>query len=68
MKKFSIQLIALFFISFIAISCNKTTENANEDAKKEGSHPKLILTKEGVDNIRKNLGNVPIFDKTLAKS
>ncbi|QXP65672.1 alginate lyase family protein [Polaribacter sp. AHE13PA] len=66
MKKFSIQLIALFFISFIAISCNKTTENANEDAKKEGSHPKLILTKEGVDNIRKNLGNVPIFDKTLA--
>ena len=66
MKKFSIQLIALFFISFIAISCNKTTENANDDVKNEGSHPKLILTKKGVDNIRKNLGNVPIFDKTLA--
>ncbi|WP_165733158.1 alginate lyase family protein [Polaribacter sp. 20A6] len=66
MKKFSIQLIALFFISFIAISCNKTTENANDDVENEGSHPKLILTKKGVDNIRKNLGNVPIFDKTLA--
>ncbi|MDN3621146.1 alginate lyase family protein [Polaribacter undariae] len=66
MKKFSIQLIALFFISFIAISCNKTTENANDDVENEGSHPKLILTKQGVDNIRKNLGNVPIFDKTLA--
>ncbi|WP_373941335.1 hypothetical protein [Polaribacter sejongensis] len=26
----------------------------------------MILTKQGVDNIRKNLGNVPIFDKTLA--
>ncbi|MDP4600614.1 MAG: heparinase II/III family protein, partial [Polaribacter sp.] len=28
-------------------------------------HPKLILTKKGVENIRKNLGNIPIFDNTL---
>ena len=29
-------------------------------------HPNLILTKEGVKDIRANLGSIPIFDKTLA--
>ncbi|WP_082864311.1 alginate lyase family protein [Polaribacter atrinae] len=38
----------------------------SDNLKNEGSHPKLILTKQGVDNIRKHLGTVPIFDKTLA--
>lgn len=28
-------------------------------------HPNLILTKEGVDRIRTNLGSIPIFDKSL---
>lgn len=28
-------------------------------------HPNLILTKAGVENIRKNLGKVPLFDATL---
>jgi len=31
------------------------------------SHPNLILTKEGVAEIRKNLGTVPTFDRVLAK-
>ncbi len=31
-------------------------------------HPNLILTKKGVDNIRKQLGSIPIFDKTLAET
>ncbi len=30
-------------------------------------HPSLILTKEGVQKIRAELGNVPIFDATLEK-
>jgi hypothetical protein len=30
-----------------------------------GDHPKLILTKKGVEEIRKNLGTIPIFDNTL---
>ena len=30
------------------------------------SHPNLILTKEGVKEIRANLGKVPMFDKVLA--
>ena len=28
-------------------------------------HPNLILTKAGVENIRQNLGEVPLFDATL---
>jgi len=30
-------------------------------------HPNLILTKSGVEKIRKNLGKVPLFDATLQK-
>ncbi|WP_282074025.1 alginate lyase family protein [Polaribacter atrinae] len=66
MKEFSIKLAALFFMSFIYFSCNNTAESVSDNLKNEGSHPKLILTKQGVDNIRKHLGTVPIFDKTLA--
>ena len=31
----------------------------------EGEHPRLILTKEGVQQIRAELGTVPLFDATL---
>ncbi|WP_422859576.1 alginate lyase family protein [Flagellimonas sp. S174] len=31
------------------------------------SHPKLILTKTGVQKIRENLGKVPLFDASLQK-
>ena len=31
------------------------------------SHPNLILTKEGVTEIRKRLGTVPMFDEVVAK-
>ncbi len=30
-----------------------------------GTHPKLIMTKAGVEQIRAELGNVPLFDATL---
>ncbi len=30
-------------------------------------HPNLTLTKTGVESIRKELGNIPIFDETLAR-
>ncbi|MDO7086556.1 alginate lyase family protein [Pseudocolwellia sp. AS88] len=30
-----------------------------------GEHPNLIMTKSGVEKIRKNLGKVPLFDATL---
>ena len=31
-------------------------------------HPKLILTKAGVETIRKNLGQVPLFDASVAST
>ena len=31
------------------------------------NHPNLILTKKGVEEIRKNLGTVPMFDDVLAR-
>lgn len=48
-------LIVLFF--FLAVTfCN---------AQNKIEHPNLILTKKGVEQIRKELGNIPIFDATL---
>ena len=32
----------------------------------EGDHPRLIMTKAGVEQIRAELGTVPLFDATLA--
>ncbi|MEM7765249.1 MAG: heparinase II/III family protein [Pseudomonadota bacterium] len=32
-----------------------------------GEHPSLVLTKAGVAEIRQQLGNVPLFDQTLAR-
>ena len=32
------------------------------------NHPNLILTKEGVKEIKSQLGTIPVFDKTLAKT
>lgn len=65
--KFKLAIVILLMISF---SC-KEKETAVADNNKEVStsqeHPKLILTAQGVKDIRAQLGNVPIFDKTLEK-
>ncbi|WP_299386823.1 alginate lyase family protein [uncultured Lacinutrix sp.] len=65
--KFKLAIVILLVFSF---SC-KEKETAVADNKKEIStsqeHPKLILTAQGVKDIRAQLGNVPIFDKTLEK-
>ena len=37
-----------------------------DDTLEKKSHPSLILTKQGVKDIRANLGSIPVFDKTLA--
>jgi hypothetical protein len=36
------------------------------DARSQ-DHPKLVLTKAGVEEIRRNLGRVPLFDATLER-
>ena len=57
--------IVLLLLIVISVSCNKTIEKTNNDVKSEGSHPNLILTKQGVKDIRAQLGTIPIFDNTL---
>ncbi len=32
----------------------------------QSDHPSMILTKQGVKDIRANLGSIPVFDETLA--
>ena len=52
-KKFSLTMLAVS-ISLSSFAC---------EAK---GHPNLILTEPGVERMRDNLGEVPLFDKSLA--
>ena len=62
------SFLVLIFFFLLIFSCKK--ENTSDlDTKTETEisqeHPKLILTAKGVKDIRANLGNIPIFDKSL---
>ncbi|MBC3844793.1 alginate lyase family protein [Winogradskyella echinorum] len=62
---FKLVIIAIVFAFY---SCKKenTTYSENKaqtDVSQE--HPKLILTAQGVKDIRAQLGSIPIFDQTL---
>ena len=64
--KNSIKIISLLILVCL-VSCKQTESKSSENmALDESNHPSLILTKQGVTAIRANLGNIPIFDKTLA--
>ncbi|QCX40546.1 alginate lyase family protein [Aureibaculum algae] len=64
------RIITLLIIVTI-IGCKEASTNEQGDEKVDkivsanSDHPKLILTKAGVESIRKQLGNIPIFDNTL---
>ncbi len=55
----SINLLKQFLIVLVFVFCSNIFSQ---------EHPNLILTKKGVENIRKQLGSIPIFDKTLAET
>ncbi len=62
-KYFQLNIL-LLFMALIVFSCKE--QSIPKIIKSDSSqHPKLILTKKGVEEIRANLGTVPIFDKTL---
>ncbi len=64
--KFKLLLICCCVIIH---SCKK--EDINRELKQKADtteHPCLILTKKGVVQIKSQLGNVPLFDETLAKT
>ncbi|WP_166386886.1 alginate lyase family protein [Polaribacter sp. 11A2H] len=61
-NKLSLLLLVLTF------SCKGDIQQKIANSTSDSNqHPKLILTKNGVEKIRASLGSVPIFDKTLAK-
>ncbi|GAB7255899.1 alginate lyase family protein [Polaribacter sp. OB-PA-B3] len=60
--------IVLFVLVAVMFSCkneNNTIAENTSDAKTTQQHPKLILTAQGVKDIRAQLGIIPIFDKSL---
>ena len=57
-------LLSVLFIAMI--SCKEqSSNNVDEVSFLEEGHPNLILTVQGVKDIREQLGNIPIFDNTL---
>jgi len=66
-NKFSFYFV-LVFVLCLSFSCKKentTVSNAETTASNSQAHPNLILTAQGVTDIRAQLGNIPIFDNTL---
>jgi hypothetical protein len=64
-KLFNIVWLTLFVL---LVSCQEGSKKDKVDAPpaNDQEHPGLILTKQGVKDIKANLGSIPIFDKTLA--
>ena len=58
--------ILLLGVLIAVFSCNEKNADNNSSQDNNLGHPSLILTKQGVKEIRANLGSIPIFDETLA--
>ncbi|EDM45396.1 Heparinase II/III-like protein [unidentified eubacterium SCB49] len=61
-------LAVLTTVLLLLVSCKEDTKTPSTVSSSEttsNQHPSLILTKAGVEKIRANLGNIPVFDKTL---
>lgn len=66
MISFKYYSIILLTLSLVFTSCKDTPVQKDSKAL-DAKHPSLILTQQGVKDIRANLGTIPIFDKTLEK-
>ena len=66
LKNNILQILCTIFL-IVIVSCKKQSVTTSEEnnLKKTTEHPSLILTKQGVKDIRANLGTIPIFDNTL---
>ncbi|WP_246288457.1 alginate lyase family protein [Winogradskyella costae] len=60
-------LVANMFTVFSYQIENTANIKNNHKTSSNLVHPKLILTAQGVKDIRAELGSIPIFDKTLTK-
>ncbi|WP_452226542.1 alginate lyase family protein [Lacinutrix cladophorae] len=62
---FKFALVAIVFTVFSCKKENTAGTNSKSETSISQEHPKLILTAQGVKNIREQLGSIPIFDNSL---
>ncbi|MFP4844317.1 alginate lyase family protein [Winogradskyella sp. PE311] len=62
---FSFIISLLLFVIFSCKEDGDITKESITETTISQEHPKLILTAQGVKDIRAQLGTIPIFDKTL---
>ena len=59
-------VLVVFALMCVLLSCKEESVLVT-DSTELSQHPKLILTAQGVKDIRAQLGSIPIFDNTLEK-
>ena len=59
------SILIVVIVLVITVSCQEKTSSEEESMTNKRSHPSLILTKRGIEDIRANLGSIPIFDESL---
>ena len=64
LKQNIILKVTILSIILISFSCKNSNASSEEIVNSE-QHPKLILTSQGVKDIRAQLGKIPIFDNSL---
>lgn len=60
------QNIVQFLLGLMVVGLVSCKEDISTNTNAQSQHPGLILTKQGVKDIRASLGSIPIFDETLA--
>lgn len=61
-------IVLLALLNVLFLSCNANQNDSKDLSGNENDgHPKLILTKKGVEEIRSHLGKLPLFDASLEK-
>jgi len=65
--KWKQNIIVQFLLSLMIVGLVSCKEDISTSTNAQSQHPSLILTRQGVIDIKANLGNVPVFDKTLEK-
>ncbi|CAL2058303.1 Exo-oligoalginate lyase [Tenacibaculum sp. 190524A05c] len=61
-------IVLLALLNFLFLSCNANQSDSKDLSGNENDgHPKLILTKKGVEEIRSHLGKLPLFDASLER-
>lgn len=70
LPKICSRVSSLMMLLFVVLACknNEGLKTDNNSVLENASHPSLILTAQGVKDIRTNLGQIPIFDKTLQET